>query len=69
MPLVSSSARERLDPQKLNGTNDMDLAVFSNPEDGQIFLTAVFDNLGKGAASAAVQNLNIMLGADYMPAY
>ena len=63
LPLLSSSTLERLDPQELNGTNDMDIAVFSNPESGQILLTAIFDNLGKGAAGAAVQNLNIMLGS------
>lgn len=63
LPLSSSSTRERLDPQHLNGTNEMELAVFSNPERGQILLTAVFDNLGKGAAGAAVQNLDLMLSA------
>ncbi|VFR32345.1 N-acetyl-gamma-glutamyl-phosphate reductase [plant metagenome] len=61
LPVVSSSALERLDPQRLNGTNDMELAIFANPERGQILLTAVFDNLGKGAAGAAVQNLDLML--------
>jgi N-acetyl-gamma-glutamyl-phosphate reductase len=60
--LISSSTQERLDPQYLNGTNDMEFAVFSNPEHGQVLLTAVFDNLGKGAAGAAVQNLDLMLG-------
>ncbi|MGE0970898.1 hypothetical protein ACQFN5_14480 [Klebsiella sp. WOUb02] len=54
---------ERLNPQHLNGTNEMELGVFSNPESGQILLTAVFDNLGKGASGAAVQNLNLMIGA------
>lgn len=54
---------ERLNPEHLNGTNDMELGVFSNPESGQILLTAVFDNLGKGASGAAVQNLNLMIGA------
>lgn len=54
---------ERLDPQRLNGSNEMELGVFSNPESGQILLTAVFDNLGKGASGAAVQNLNLMIGA------
>jgi N-acetyl-gamma-glutamyl-phosphate reductase len=39
----------------------MELGVFSNPENGQILLTAVFDNLGKGASGAAVQNLNLLL--------
>ena len=27
-------------------------------------VTAVFDNLGKGASGAAIQNMNILLGAD-----
>ena len=61
LPLSTSSKLEQLNPQKLNGTNNMELAVFSNPESGQILLTAIFDNLGKGAAGAAVQNLDIML--------
>ena len=51
-----------LDPQALNGSNDMQLGVFSNEEYGHVLLTAVFDNLGKGAAGAAVQNLDLMLG-------
>jgi N-acetyl-gamma-glutamyl-phosphate reductase len=58
-----STALERLDPQALNGTNDLQLAVFDNPEQGQVLLAAVFDNLGKGASGAAVQNLELMLGA------
>lgn len=54
---------ERINPERLNGTNDMELSVFSNPENGQILLTAVFDNLGKGASGAAVQNINLLIGA------
>lgn len=54
---------ERINPERLNGTNDMELSVFSNPENGQILLTAVFDNLGKGASGAAVQNLDLLIGA------
>ncbi len=30
--------------------------------DGQLTVTALFDNLGKGASGAAVQNMNLMLG-------
>ena len=30
----------------------------------QTMLTARFDNLGKGASGAAVQNMNLMLGFD-----
>ncbi|MDR2599854.1 MAG: N-acetyl-gamma-glutamyl-phosphate reductase, partial [Oscillospiraceae bacterium] len=32
--------------------------------DENILLTAQFDNLGKGASGAAVQNMNIMLDFD-----
>ncbi|WP_437887615.1 N-acetyl-gamma-glutamyl-phosphate reductase [Phytobacter sp. V91] len=58
---ISNDAK-RINPESMNGTDDMELGVFSNPENGQILLTAVFDNLGKGAAGAAVQNLDLMLG-------
>ncbi len=57
-----TDAMTRLDPQALNGSNDLQLAVFGNDAHGQILLSAVFDNLGKGASAAAVQNLELMLG-------
>ena len=44
----------------LAGTNDLKLIVCGNEE--QTTVTALFDNLGKGASGAAVQNMNIMLG-------
>jgi N-acetyl-gamma-glutamyl-phosphate reductase len=53
-----------LDPQRLNGTNRMELFVFENPEREQVLLVARFDNLGKGASGAAVQNLDLMLGLE-----
>jgi len=53
---------QRLDPRALNSTNRLRLAVFGQERTGQVLLAAVFDNLGKGAAGAAVQNLNLMLG-------
>lgn len=61
LPLQETKALAHLDPQVLNGTNDMHLGVFENAEHGQVLLSAVFDNLGKGASGAAVQNLNLML--------
>lgn len=61
-PLVEDADAQRLDPRTLNGTNQLRLAVFGQPKTGQVLLTAVFDNLGKGAAGAAVQNLDLMLG-------
>lgn len=61
LPLHESGALKHLDPQVLNGKNDMHLSVFPNAEHGHVLLSAVFDNLGKGASGAAVQNLDLML--------
>jgi N-acetyl-gamma-glutamyl-phosphate reductase len=61
LSLDEAQALEHLDPQALNGSNDLRLAVFRNEAAGQVLLTAVFDNLGKGASGAAVQNLDLML--------
>jgi N-acetyl-gamma-glutamyl-phosphate reductase len=49
-----------LNPTATNGTNNLQLMVFGS--DSQLLLTARYDNLGKGASGAAVQNLNLMLG-------
>ncbi len=62
-PLHLRGAAAPLDPQALNHSNDLRLALYANPDHGQVVLTAVFDNLGKGASGAAVQNLDLMLGA------
>lgn len=53
-----------LEPEGLNGTNDLKLFVFANEATGQAVLTALLDNLGKGASGQAVQCLNLMLGMD-----
>ena len=50
-------------PEALNNTNRMRLHVFANDAGGQMLLMAIYDNLGKGASGAAVQNLNLMIGA------
>ena len=42
------------------GRDDMEVSVSGNEE--RILLTARFDNLGKGASGAAIQNMNIALG-------
>ena len=44
------------------GRDDMEVAVFGSGE--RILLAARFDNLGKGASGAAIQNMNLVLGAD-----
>jgi N-acetyl-gamma-glutamyl-phosphate reductase len=45
-----------------NGTNRLQIMLFGHDE--QMLLMARYDNLGKGAAGAAVQNLNLMMGID-----
>lgn len=51
-----------LDPQTLNGTNDLELFVYPAADGERAVLAARLDNLGKGASGAAVQNLELMLG-------
>ena len=53
---------DRIEPELLNGTNDIEIHVFANETRRQALLVAKFDNLGKGASGAAVQNLMLMLG-------
>lgn len=50
----------KLYANKLAGTNRLEIVVCGHEE--QTTVTAVFDNLGKGASGATVQNMNIMLG-------
>ena len=52
--LISASA--------FSGRDDMAVAAYGNDE--RITLIARFDNLGKGASGAAIQNMNIRLGLD-----
>ena len=44
------------------GSNSLSIVAAGN--DGQFTVTALFDNLGKGASGAAVQNMNLMLGLE-----
>ncbi len=45
-----------------SGRDDMQISVSGNPE--RVLLTARFDNLGKGASGAAIQNMNLLMGMD-----
>lgn len=56
-PVVETS----LDPTAMNDTNSIRLHVHPHPS-GHLLLVGLLDNLGKGAAGAAIQNLNLMLG-------
>lgn len=44
------------------GSNSLSIVAAGN--DGQFTVTALFDNLGKGASGASVQNMNLMLGLE-----
>ena len=45
-----------------SGRDDMEITVHGSDE--RVLLTARFDNLGKGASGAAIQNMNILMGVD-----
>jgi N-acetyl-gamma-glutamyl-phosphate reductase len=64
MPLDSTQCLDdgsMLSPLDCNLTNRLEIFVFGHED--QILCVARFDNLGKGASGAAVQNLNLMIGA------
>jgi N-acetyl-gamma-glutamyl-phosphate reductase len=62
--VVEPGAGGKLEPEALNDTNKLELCVYANEARRQAVLVARLDNLGKGAAGAAVQNLRLMLGLD-----
>ncbi len=45
-----------------SGRDDMQITVSGNED--RILLSARYDNLGKGASGAAIQNMNLLLGTD-----
>ena len=63
-PLVSvvpfGGQEPMLSANKLAGKDTLAITVCGHEE--QTMITAQFDNLGKGASGAAVQNMNLMLG-------
>jgi len=60
--VVTAEANGKLEPEALNGTNGLEIRVYGNEKRGHAVLVARYDNLGKGASGAAVQNLGLMLG-------
>ncbi|MBM09965.1 MAG: N-acetyl-gamma-glutamyl-phosphate reductase [Magnetovibrio sp.] len=60
-PMEESCLMQNLEPEILNGTNDLHLYVFANEKNGLAVVMGLLDNLGKGASGQAVQNMNIML--------
>jgi N-acetyl-gamma-glutamyl-phosphate reductase len=61
-PLDEAAAT--LDPEELNGTNELRIHVLHNDQAGQAVVAGVIDNLGKGASGQAVQTLNLLIGVD-----
>lgn len=55
-PVTMISANEK------SGKDSMKILISGNDE--RVFITSVFDNLGKGASGAAVQCMNISMGID-----
>lgn len=51
-----------LSASAFEGKDDMSVSVYGNEE--RVLLVSRFDNLGKGASGAAIQNMNILLGVD-----
>ena len=47
---------------KFSGRDDMEITVCGKDE--RTLLVSCFDNLGKGASGAAIQNMNILMGLD-----
>ncbi len=59
---VVDDAPSSLYAEALSGRDDMQIYVSGNDE--RILVSALYDNLGKGASGAAIQCFNIMSGAD-----
>jgi N-acetyl-gamma-glutamyl-phosphate reductase len=60
--VVAAEENGKLEPEALNGTNDLEIRVFANETRRHALVVARLDNLGKGASGAAVQNMGLMLG-------
>jgi N-acetyl-gamma-glutamyl-phosphate reductase len=60
--VVAPAENAKMEPTALVGSNRLELSVFGNDALGQAVLVARYDNLGKGASGAAVQNIRLMLG-------
>lgn len=64
-PVVSFGDEARsgfLSASALSGTDGMKICVYGNEE--RILLTAIYDNLGKGASGAAIECMNLILGKE-----
>jgi N-acetyl-gamma-glutamyl-phosphate reductase len=62
--LTSDFDEANLTIEHCAGTDRLELFLFARAGGSQVRLVAALDNLGKGAAGAAVQSLNLMAGLD-----
>jgi len=62
--VMTPRSDQRLAADKLAGSDQLELSVYGVEALKQAVLVARLDNLGKGAAGAAVQNLKLMLGLE-----
>ena len=53
---------KRIAANTMAGSDRLQLSICGHED--QVLITALFDNLGKGASGAAVQNMNLMLGLE-----
>ena len=60
--IESTSENGFLSAGALSGKDTMEVSVYGNED--RIILVSRFDNLGKGASGAAIQNMNLILGLD-----
>jgi N-acetyl-gamma-glutamyl-phosphate reductase len=57
-------AGEMVDSKRTRGTNVVELQAVADPRTGSALVVGALDNLVKGAAGQAIQNLNIAVGLD-----
>ena len=59
---VVKAEEPRIYANEMAGSNAVKIFVYGNDE--RTLINVCFDNLGKGASGAAIQNMNIVLGID-----
>ena len=63
-PFIRLCGAKPADTLNVKGTNCCDIGCLLESNTGRLILMSAIDNLVKGAAGQAVQNMNIMLGLD-----
>ncbi len=63
LPPAGAAALDGLDPQALNGTDRLRLAVFANARSGHVLLAGVLDNLARARRARRCRTWGLMLAA------